>query len=481
MVFENRAALQGDLPSCVDDDQESSVDRFPEESVHNAGGDWRDELEAPIFVLPARDAVAEVGLVPIVCEYGEPVHEQPVQSVGYAGVCCEVGERHEGGFVFGAGLLGHDEPFEVEAVCYGERSRTNMGQLSWEDVAFFENRDYLTAKYKEVTCRDLSFERAIQIIANLRQGREYFIAAKNAAPLVRPLLIYYGMLSLSRAIVLFRTGKDEATLGASHGLTMCDWAPIPSSFDRVSINLLAMKCRIFAKGTFRDLLDATNFGRYYVAVPPMGRAKPRLCQRHFPVRDTATGTVISFGDVASRIALLGGLYQDILKRNNNVYGVHVFTLEQHTDFSVYPYVPAADEPIIRRLFNVPDTIAMHMDASLASQYGPNYIIRKDGPPETLSDVPFITYGDDSRTLAINSLIRPLEGLGDVSVLGMLFLFAYFGGMLVRYKPSAWYSLNSKLRGDAAFPILQTGLEVIEDILPGYVADEFAIPADVGLR
>lgn len=105
---------------------------------------------------------------------------------------------------------------------------------------------------------------------------------------------------------------------------------------------------------------------------------------------------------------------------------------------------------------------------------PHYRVQKDKWPELVVDVPFIAYADTD-DVTESTAIPPIAGLGNVSILGLMSLFSYFGSMLVRYAPSAWYSLNLKLRGDAAFPILETGLETIEDSIAGYVVDEFALP------
>ena len=93
----------------------------------------------------------------------------------------------------------------------------------WEELSTFESRDYVGKWYPGRHGRQLNAARTSEIASCSTQGREYFVAATVAANSVRPLLHYYGVLSLSRGVILLRDkSKNEERLRPSHGLDVID-------------------------------------------------------------------------------------------------------------------------------------------------------------------------------------------------------------------------------------------------------------------
>src|SRR4051812_22739279 len=97
------------------------------------------------------------------------------------------------------------------------------GDDAWGRLALFESRDLVSQRFRALHGRNLKVEKAFEIIASLAQGREYFRSAHGASDLVRPLLLYYGAMSLARGVVLFRDVSLRASGISGHGLTADGW------------------------------------------------------------------------------------------------------------------------------------------------------------------------------------------------------------------------------------------------------------------
>src|SRR5260370_21548844 len=152
---------------------------------------------------------------------------------------------------------------------------------SWERLSLYESRDLLSRFYQKRHSGELSAEKAYEIIAHLAQGRGYFASARQSSELVRPLLLYYGVLALSRGLILFLdTTLRECSLPASHGIEAVSWQNVPGG-----INQLPNLPLKITEGTFGLLSKATNNAeRCLVHGVPSG-----LPPRHLLVREgTAT-------------------------------------------------------------------------------------------------------------------------------------------------------------------------------------------------
>ncbi len=61
---------------------------------------------------------------------------------------------------------------------------------------------------------------------------------------------------------------------------------------------------------------------------------------------------------------------------------------------------------------------------------------------------------------------------ELSSLLLLYLVAYFLGMLVRYYPTTWMSLMSRATGDFSYPLLKAAVGQIEERFPALLVSEF---------
>lgn len=344
----------------------------------------------------------------------------------------------------------------------------------WEELALYESRDYVSAEYKRWHDAELSAKKAVSIISNIRQGADFFKSAKLASNLVRPLLIYYGVLALSRGLILCLTSKLESGLTPSHGLEIEDFA-LDESTDRVNINLPAMSCSLLHHGAFPELIQAIRNKSRLVINPAPFPSNPIKASYMYAI--TIEGQV-TFNDVLSRLPFLRDDYTKLTQRQPDNYKSFVFCLDNQTDIDMFVYSGMPTEEVVRRLWKIdaaePVTLANQHTFFGAQPY---YLVRKNVGPANLQPPMLVEGFSDEAQGMLNFVIEPLSGIGDIAQLGLMFIAAYFCGMIVRYRPSSWYSLNSQKRGDQYMPLFNSVCNLVESEFPRLMAAELQFAPD----
>ena len=77
-----------------------------------------------------------------------------------------------------------------------------MTSQEWHNISRFESYDLAKSWYQETHKRQMNATKTKQINAFFIQGREYFRSASSSDMSVKPLLLYYGVLSLARGAIL---------------------------------------------------------------------------------------------------------------------------------------------------------------------------------------------------------------------------------------------------------------------------------------
>lgn len=123
----------------------------------------------------------------------------------------------------------------------------------WRALGIYESTETVRRLYQEKTGRRPSAAKAREIVSLFSQGREYFRGAAGAGELVRPLILYYGALSLARALILFLDTKKSKVAG-SHGLGADGWADLNTESEKVP----GLPMTVHASGTLPELWRVTN-------------------------------------------------------------------------------------------------------------------------------------------------------------------------------------------------------------------------------
>ena len=126
---------------------------------------------------------------------------------------------------------------------------------SWARLSLYESTDLVRGLFQQRHGRAANAEKAREIVSTVAQGREYFVAAAAAGLLVRPLLQYYGVLSLCRGLILLLSqNMRETSLPQAHGLSSVGWGA------KLSVETWRppeLEVRI-NNGTFLSMLESTQ-------------------------------------------------------------------------------------------------------------------------------------------------------------------------------------------------------------------------------
>ena len=329
---------------------------------------------------------------------------------------------------------------------------------TWEILAFYESRDLLHRTYKERFGQSLSSNKVEEITYHLAQGREYFSSAKQSALLVRPLLLYYGVLALSRALILFLDySKRERGLKQGHGVDIPNWKDVLHRESKEqSIEKLAELKLKFAKGTFTDLSQATKNEEQAEFV--------WINTRHIWQKN---GTIelepkyeITLKEVLARIQDIDYWFTGTFRERSRCYPAIIEGSSEQIDVHV-------SSDYVRRNLELPN-----MDILSKSEICKIFPMFRDAKQnldgayrfrgrESCNDLPPIRNDQQGNTF----LVAPLSNGDVLSSLSFLYLISYAMGMLARYYPSQWGRLMHGSKGDWLFPLIKSVLTIVEERFP----------------
>ncbi|MBM3256396.1 MAG: hypothetical protein FJZ04_02930 [Candidatus Moranbacteria bacterium] len=105
---------------------------------------------------------------------------------------------------------------------------TDVSQSVWHSLSEYENeaytRKFIEQNYKLKKLGNRSYEKAASFFSfNIRQGIEYFRNSHNSSLAIKPLLLYYGIMSFAKAIIIYNDPgylkKLENKDNRRHGLS----------------------------------------------------------------------------------------------------------------------------------------------------------------------------------------------------------------------------------------------------------------------
>lgn len=334
----------------------------------------------------------------------------------------------------------------------------------WQRLLPLESRDGTERLFNRVHGRSLSARRSREINAASRQAREYFRNAASADYSVRPLLVYYGVASLTRALLLLLQphGGEEA-LSKGHGLETMDWgSALSGSLSEGSVSLARLEVRT-CRGLFSELVEGTQN-----AVTLHANSTKVDWALAYPVPER--GHIMSLGDVFSRTPDLRTEYED-LAWEVRCAAVNDVKYNPEEGFSAKAQ-------------------ALSFESFRSSYEGEGYHVDCRDSRCTLS-CSAETF-EDNTALFANAhfdrsfgviprlyIVEPFSGGARFSQAATTFVASYFLGMLVRYFPTQWMGLVLGEKGDAMWPAVNRALSVIEESYPELVVKMLA--AAVGRR
>lgn len=340
----------------------------------------------------------------------------------------------------------------------------------WTRLSVYESGDLARTLLYERHRRRPTQSKAKEVAAHVTHGRLYFEAAEQASTLIRPLLLYYGVLALSRAVVLFAdANRREATLSEGHGLACPGWS---STLDKDLGRLADLELKV-TSGTLTELSKATRnverslvYGSHRLRWPVEEEGAIRLEEEHPQIR-------VALKAVLGRLPDLLSLFQVTLDGDGACHPAYV---QVHpgiqTDFYLIPTRRGLpDIEHVRRSFRLhPDVdIQIHENYyPLGEVAGLEFHLNVEtSPPEMRKYLPPIK--NDSRGFPY--VVEPLPAEVSLSSLSLLFMVSYALGMLVRYHPSHWSALIGHSKGDAILPLLNAAVALVERRFPELILQE----------
>lgn len=328
---------------------------------------------------------------------------------------------------------------------------------AWELIANYESFELVKRNYKLRHGRTPNTAHAREIAAPFSHARSYFRSARDAELTVKPLLLYYGVVSLSRGLTLtLSRGLREAALTPSHGLSAKDWA---GSLGGERPDFAGMRIAVTGGGSVVDLAKSTDH-------LSLLRANSSAVNYRYACPPLPSAAEFTLGDLLSRepalqehyirwmqltnCARLDGLQSDVPSE-----GMLAVQLPK----KAYPTI---DRALADRIFQGTAFTFVREDDDKFYYEGPND--RSELPALTdKSDTHFASIGDIWLTAAMPNSLR-------LSKISALFSLSYSLGMLVRYFPTQWTALVRGQIDDAPLPTLAAVIEFIEMAFPKIVID-----------
>lgn len=341
-----------------------------------------------------------------------------------------------------------------------------MDRKLWEPLQRFESRDYLTRHYKKLHNRSLNMQRANEIGSCFTQGREYFFSASTASETVKPLLIYYGIASLSRGATLLKDiSKREESLTPAHGLMTIDWAKILHTGISEVLNLRIQS----SKGLFQEFVSAVGNGQSYSWLNKDGRIgsfKKEFGELAFFKDDSQ----LSLGDLLSRERELFCEYEIANDGWGNVDVGVVVALEAslRIHFSITQQGSAED---MINLYQFPTSSKISIEPHPQYSHVPQLKTLCIEIPATGEDLKRYAPLAIEQGTNLGWIIRPFSNGDNIIDIHRMFMESFILGMFSRYFPSRWMSLLRSEKGDIARSVVLAAIARIEDRFPRLLHDQ----------
>lgn len=330
-----------------------------------------------------------------------------------------------------------------------------MDREIWQQLLSLESRDITQQWYNKIHSRELNARRAKEINAAAKQSREYFRNASNSNYSVRPLLTFYGVASLSRALLLLlkRDGGEEG-LTAGHGLNTVDWGGIlsgdPSKGLGSIINLKIQTC----SGLFSDFIRETD-NRISIHVRSAG-VDWRL---NYDIPDQ--GQQISLGDLFARIP---DLFKDYSTISSDIRysSVNEMTFDHQDGFRAKV-----------RSANFQGFKAIYEGLGYEIETNEQWSLLICNAETFEQNLPLFVHSYVQKMFgSIPSLYiaEPFHNKVAYSQLCITYMVSYYLGMLVRYYPTHWISLLQGSKGDALWPTINRAQQFVENSYPELVIE-----------
>eukprot|EP01093_Parvamoeba_rugata_P007420 TRINITY_DN2194_c0_g6_i1.p1 TRINITY_DN2194_c0_g6~~TRINITY_DN2194_c0_g6_i1.p1 ORF type:complete len:331 (+),score=48.22 TRINITY_DN2194_c0_g6_i1:41-1033(+) len=320
----------------------------------------------------------------------------------------------------------------------------------WNKLLEFETRDLVERFVKNRFGRKPKVDKIHEITSNFIQGREYFSSAKNSDFTVKPLLQYYGVLALSKGLILaLNPSLSETHLKASHGLEIKNWKEILKSKDFGKLEIT------IRNGSFTELLNATDNRNYLRANSSGINWKSGLEKPKKGYMLQLEQLIQYYPDLNSEFKswtgknLVYAVISGFEKSDKNKVKVILEGKPKESDLDlIFPH-----EYCVNRTF---ENKVLQYESE---DWGPNITQKWDN-----------THG-----IGFACVIPVLKDDVGLNLISGMFMISYVFGMMARYYPTAWIALRKGEKGDKIYPFAYRMMEFIDNKFPKVIVDFLNAP------
>ena len=325
----------------------------------------------------------------------------------------------------------------------------------WQKLLSLESRDITQQRFEQIHSRKLNARRTREINAAAKQAREYFRNGSTSDHSVRPLLTFYGVTSLSRALLLLlKADGGEEGLHRGHGIETVRWGELMSGGTTDGLTRLSeLRVRV-RSGLFSDFMKYTS---NRMAIHIRSAAVDWRCRYDVPEHYEE----ISVEDLFSRMPDLWQAYSDISSARRHV-PVQELTYTENSGLrikvkkEIFSEIRVAYESLGYAVIDDGEWCIVTCSSDRAREEFPQFIH---------------TYVNKLFGSIPNLFIaEPFPGGARYSQLCVTYMVSYILGMLVRYFPTHWVTLIHGDRGDSMWPTIVRAQQVVEDSYPELVAE-----------
>ena len=194
-------------------------------------------------------------------------------------------------------------------------------------IRYLESAEHVKATVQKSLNLNLSTSKALDISSCIIQGNRFFEAAIESPMVIKPLLTFYGMSALAKAVILGRNNRNLASLKSSHGV---------SDTTEKGSKLGQMTGRINPSGTlieFNDVISQLDCFSYETKQNRFDILTPTANSK------AIENTKIKIHDIWSRCPSLGNDYKQIFNANPNTIHVSIDVAYNSNDEKIVTVTP----------------------------------------------------------------------------------------------------------------------------------------------
>lgn len=359
----------------------------------------------------------------------------------------------------------------TDNVAFGDWTRIGLKKMliseSWRILSNYESVELILKMYSRCHNEEISRGHAREIASAFVHARSYFSAAATSNITIKPLILYYGVMALSRGAYLFlKRGASASSIEAGHGLSPSHWRRVLSAENP---NFASLKVGFQSKGSFTELNDA-------VAGASLLRHGSSELTHVFPAsREDLVGKHISLGEIVLRIP---DLRDNVIRWKNKllVTPTEINDNGDEVNFRIIKNTYGLGEyRVYNKIFCNSIYNKIHED-----DLSVNYI----GPKESdkiIGATDFVDRNFGNFFSGTGDIWLYPRYCGDFTLakLPTLFVLSFILSLLVRYHPNSWTSLLSGIIEDSALPTLLSATAHVELEFPRVLVDHLEYAQRLG--